>query len=389
MWAFHRYFFQFLFFGKTRQGLLFLALAGLFLSSFALCVVQGVMGGLQQGLVARSKMHHGVGVILFTTEDAALGESALASEATSRGLSFVRELEVELLIRQGGHVAPLVLHGIDLRSQLPPFLKDKDTSGLVLGADIGQKLKATFYSDVGLISPGTTEALMGEIPRTLDASISDFVLSDVAEIDGAHAWGRLGLVQNLLRSRTVNRWRFFDPAQFAATAEWLARREGILARSWEEQNSTLVWALNLETRVMLALFISMALLVSLAITTGLLLFFARIRSDLASFWILGFSMQRLQRLSLGFIVQLSGFTCLLGVLSGTGLLWVIARFGSDLMPDIFVERSLPVQFSALSIGLSFVIPFLIASVFSLISFAQFRRENQTFIHLVRGSGQAS
>lgn len=387
MWTFHRYFFHFLFFGKTRQGLLFLALAGLFLSSFALCVVQGVMGGLQQGLVARSQAHSGAGVLLFG--ELAQSEEQLYQEARARGLHPVRELEVELLIRHKGHVAPLVLHGIDLKSHIPAFLKDKDLTGLVLGADVGQKLKATFYSDVALIAPGTTEALAGEVPRSLEAPVVDFILSEVAELDAGHGWVRLPLVQNLLRTRQINRWRFFDQQEFATAAAWLEGQQGVVVRSWETQNSTLVWALNLETRVMLALFISMALLVALAITTGLLLFFARIRSDLASFWILGFSLKRLQRLSLAFILQLSGITCLAGVLAGTLLLWVLAHFGESIMPDIFVERSLPVQFSAAAIVTAYVVPFLIAAVFSLISFLQFRRENQTFIHLVRGSGQAS
>lgn len=388
MWAFHRYFFHYLFFGKTRQGILFLALAGLFLSSFALCVVQGVMGGLQHGLVARSKTHVGTGVILFTNEEAGGAEKSLLGEARAQGINPVRELEVELLIRHGGRVAPLILHGVDLDGVHPPFLKDKDFTGLILGADIGQKLKATFYADVTLITPASTESLMGEIPRSLEGTISDFILSEVAEIDATHAWSRLGLVQNLLRTRQVNRWRFFDEHSFQAAREWLRDRPGIVVRSWEEQNSTLVWALNLETKVMLALFISMALLVALAITTGLILFFARIRPDLASFWILGFSLHRLQRLCLGFIIQLSGLTCLSGVIAGVMFLWLLVENGHNLMPDIFVERSLPVQFSTSSIFLSFIVPFLIAGIFSLVSFAQFRRENRTFIHLIRGSGQA-
>lgn len=388
MWAFHRYFFHYLFFGRTRQGILFLALTGLFLSSFALCVVQGVMGGLQYGLVARSKTHVGTGLILFTNEEAAMDEKKLLEEAKSMGIRPVRELEVELLIRNGGRVAPLILHGVDLNEKHPPFLKGKDFSGVILGADIGQKLKATFYTDVTLITPATTESLMGEIPRSLEATIGDFVLSEVAEIDATHAWSRLGLVQNLLRTRMVNRWRFFDEKSFQSAKGWLKDRPGIVSRSWEEQNNTLVWALNLETKVMLALFISMALLVALAITTGLILFFARIRPDLASFWILGFSLHRLQRLCLGFIIQLSGLTCLSGVVAGVLFLWLLVENGHNLMPDIFVERSLPVQFSTGSILISFIVPFLIAGVFSLVSFTQFRRENSTFIHLIRGSGQA-
>jgi len=65
MLAFHRYFLAYLFRARTRQGLLFLALAGLFLSSSALTIIQGIMGGLQRGLVARSQSYHGVGLVHF------------------------------------------------------------------------------------------------------------------------------------------------------------------------------------------------------------------------------------------------------------------------------------------------------------------------------------
>lgn len=388
MWAFHRYFLRYIFFSRTRQGLLFLALAGLFLSAFALAVVQGVMGGLQRGLVARSQAYHGQGVVLFTPV-ALAREGELFREAQRRGLKPVRELEADVLVRHGSQVAPMVLHGVDIKGSLPPFLHNKDMSGVVLGAELAQKLKASFYGELRIIAPGVTESLAGEIPRQLSEPVGDFLLSEVSEIDMAHAWVRLSMVQNLLRQRSADRWRFFDEESFEDAKAWLAGFEGILFRSWAEQNHTLVWALNLETRVMLALFVSMALLVALAVTTGLVLFFARIRPDLASFWILGLSMARLQRLCLAFIVQLSFGVCAVGVVAGSGVLWLLKHHAHRLMPDIFVDRGLPVQFSPVSLGIAFCVPFVIALILSLFSFIQFRRDNPTFLRLVRGAGQAS
>jgi len=295
---------------------------------------------------------------------------------------------VELLARHGGQVAPVVLHGVDPRTLLP-FLAGKDLGGLVLGADLAQRLRVTFYGEVRLVTPAVTEALMGEVPRQLAEDVTDYLVSEVSNLDSSHAWARLALVQNLLRTRDANQWRFFGREDFEAARAWLAGRPGVRAQNWEERHSTLVWALNLETRVMLALFVSMALLVALAITTGLTLFFARIRGDLASFWIMGLSLGRLHRLSLGFVVMLSGIVCAVGVGVGSVLLLALSRAGATLMPDVFVERSLPVQFSPVSLFIAFSVPFLIALVFSLWSLWVFRKENRTFIHLVRGAGQAS
>jgi lipoprotein-releasing system permease protein len=386
MGAFQRYFLAYLFNARTRQGLLFLALAGLFLSSSALMIIQGIMGGLQRGLVARSQSYHGVGVVRFVDESV---EPQLWEKARSNGWSMARERQTEVLVRNGGQVAPLVLHGIDFSGKRPPFLDDKDVTGIILGADLAQKLRTTFFADLLLIAPGTTEALMGEIPRQLATSVSDYLLTDVPELDSMHGWSRLALVQNLVRQRGAERWRFFEREDWARAKEFLSGTEGLRFETWEDQHQTLVWALNLETRVMLALFTAMALLVALAITTGLFLFFTKIRPDLASFWLLGLSLPKIERLVFTFVLQLAAVSCFLGVAVGTVFLVVLERFGHNLMPDIFVERSLPVHIDALGLSIAFFVPFLVSLVFSTFSFIQFRRDNPSFIQLVRGAGESS
>jgi len=386
MRAFHRYFLSYLFNARTRQGLLFLALAGLFLSSTALIVIQGIMGGLQRGLIARSQAYNGVGVLRF--ENAQI-EAEAWNEVQQRSWNMSRELQTEVLIRNGGQVAPLVLHGVDLTYQKPPFLEKKDFTGIILGADLAAKLRTSFFADVSLIAPGSTEALAGEIPRQLSSGVSDYILTEVPELDGLHAWVRLPFVQNLLRRRGIERWRFYSANDWKAATELMGNREGIRAQSWEEQHQTLVWALNLETRVMLALFTAMALLVALAITTGLFLFFGKIRPDLASFWLLGLSLPRIERLVLSFVVQLSALTCAVGVGVGALFLVVLEHFGHNLMPDIFVERNFPIEINTWNVSISFLVPFTISLVFSLFSFFQFRRDNPNFIQLVRGAGESA
>lgn len=384
--AFHRYFFSYLFRARTRQGILFLALAGLFLSSLALMVIQGIMGGLQNGLMARSKAYQGVGVVRFY--DLAAEARAWAQVAPLKW-AVARELQSEILVRNGGQVAPLIIHGVDTQGFVPEFLQRKELTGLVLGADLAQKLKTTFFSDVRLISPATTEALMGEVPRQVVLSVSDYVVSDVSELDALHGWTRLPVVQNLLRIRGADRWRFFEPAHWQRAQELFAGQAHVRFVSWEEQNKTLVWALQLETKVMLALFGAMALLVSVAITTGLFLFFGKIRPDLASFWLLGLSVKNIERLVFSFVVRLAALVCALGVGLGAVFLLVLERYGHSLMPDIFVERSFPIEINVTLVSIAFFVPFLISLIFSYFSFEQFRRDTPSFIQLVRGAGERS
>jgi lipoprotein-releasing system permease protein len=383
-WPFFRYFFHYILGAKTRQKLLFIAVSGLFLSSFSLIFIQGIMGGLQKSLVNRSKSVNGSQVLRFrelNTEDLAEMKDLLRK----KGISFYSELEVEVMLKGKNFVSPSKLHGIDLDDERPGFLADRDFKGLVMGSDLASKMRLKFFDDVQIISPSVTDSLMGEVPRFVSDTLSDYVYSEVSEVDEFESWIRLSLVQNLLRQRGVNQIRLFGDISTSDLTEIKNFKTEVPFEivSWEQMNGALVWSLNLETKVMLFLFISMSFLVAISITSGLLIFFSKIRKDVMSFWILGMSQKRLLQLCLRFTLGLAGFICLIGCIAGAAGLRVLESYGHDIMPDIFVERTFPVDLSPSSIMTSFLIPFGISIVFSFFSFAQFRKENQSFVDIVR------
>lgn len=386
-WPFFSYFFSYILRAKTRQRLLFIAVTGLFLSSFSLMVIQGIMGGLQEGLIARSKGVHGSYLIIFdevTNESAGEIKDILRKEA----IPFYSELEVEVMLKHKNFVAPGKLHGIDLEDERPAFLVDKDFSGLVMGSELASKIKLQFLDDVQVIAPGVTDTLMGEVPRFVSETLSDYLYTELSEVDDFEIWARSGMVQNLVRKAGINQIRLYGNVRpeilkkIEATDTLVPKR--IL--SWEDMNEALVWSLNLETKVMLFLFISMSLLVAIAITSGLLIFYSKIRRDLMSFWILGMSQKKLISLCFKFTLILSGFTVLIGGIFGYVVLKLLETFGHELMPDIFVERQLPVQLNFSNIVISLMIPFGISLIFSYFSFVNFRKENQSFVSIVRSLG---
>lgn len=385
---FFRYFFSYIVKSKTRQRLLFIAVMGLFLSSFSLMVIQGIMGGLQKSLIARSKGVNGSYLVIFdsVTDEPALGE--LKEILRKEAIPFYSELEVEVMLKHKNFVAPSKLHGIDLDDERPSFLEKKDFKGLVMGSELTGKIKMQFLDDLQVIAPGVTDSLMGEVPRFVSETLSDYLYTELPEVDEFESWARLGMVQNLLRQRGVNQIRLFGEVDKNVLKKIEAVKTDVPKRilSWEQMNDALVWSLNLETKVMLFLFISMSFLVAIAITSGLLIFYSKIRRDLMSFWILGMTQKMLVSLCFKFTLILSGVTVIIGGAFGAFTLKLLETYGHQLMPDVFLERELPVQLDFSHIVMSLSIPFIISLVFSYFSFAHFRKENQSFVNIVRSIG---
>lgn len=395
------HFFGHIFFSRERQRLLILAVVGLFISSFALLVLQSTMGGLQHKLIGRSQDVFGRAVFELEPSQKTQNDRLLMALADSAGANqfFVPEYEVEVLIRQGEFVSPVILHGQDFQFHRPLFMAhalnppdeapEKKTE-LILGADLAYKMRTSLSQSVRLMSPAHTDTvLLGEVPRAVSTSVQDTLRTNVPEADQLHAWTRLSLVQNLVRERGVNRVRLYGDWSLTWLQELLQEKfpKGHPGRllSWEDQNQTLVWALRLETSVMVFLFMAMTMLVSLCITSGLMIFFNKVKVDLASFWILGASRAQLDRANAYFLSAMSFISVVMGLIFGGLALYVLDQYGGNIMPAGFVDRKIPVHVTPLGLAVSFWVPFGISLVFSFFSLYQFKRDNN-FLDTVRSVG---
>lgn len=374
-WPFLRYFFGYLFHAKTRQRLLFIAIFGLVISSLALLVLQSTMGGLQGKLMERSKNVQGHGVISFSdTEEKKL--NGLLKKLEDVGAKPIGELEVELLVKYGQYYAPMIVHGVNPQGQLPDFLEDRVYEDLVLPRSLSYKINATVGDLVRLLSPGHLDHLLGGVPRLASLYVDYLISTDVPEIDDFHGWAKLLRVQALVGKRVLNKVRLYNPIEKDKALAIMKAYgpEGSRYQSWEDVHSTLVWALSLETAVMVFLFSAMTLLVSLAITSGLLIFFSKIKGDLASFWVMGTSEKSLLSSSKVFLFLLTLFSVGLGLGLGFAFLFVLDHFGPNVMPDVFVDRKIPVKLTLTATSLSFFIPMGICLFFSWQSLKAFKRD---------------
>jgi len=377
-YQFFKYFLSFIFKSKTRQRLLFIAIAGLMLSSFSLLVIQSIMGGLQNGLIQRSKSVFGYGQIEFNIPK--IKYQDIYSTLREKNIAFYPEYEIELLFKHGNHLSPVILHGIDYDQATPEFLVKKDQDAIILGSDLGASLNAYFSTKIEIVSPAHLDHLFGAIPRSVTESVSDFYMSELAEIDSVHAWVRISLVQNLIRKRAINRIRFFSKTDFENAKTLLPDFE---YSTWEDTNKSLVWALALETNVMLMLFIAMSFLVALCITSGFMIFFDKVKMDLLSFWVVGLSKKQIFKLTYLFTHFISILFCSLGIVLGLGFLYLLSSNQINFMPDFFVERSIPVKITTMSVLKAFFIPYIISTLFSRSSFKLFKKENTSFLAQIR------
>jgi lipoprotein-releasing system permease protein len=376
--TFFRYFLSFIFKSKTRQKLLFIAIAGLMLSSFSLIVIQSIMGGLQNGLIQRSKNVFGVGQIDFLEGKGNYQE--LYQKLLKENVSFYPEYEIELLFKHSNHISPVILHGIDFDHATPEFLAKKDSEGIILGSDLGGSLNAYFSTRLEVLSPAHLDHLFGALPRSVSDIVSDFYMSELSEIDSVHAWTRLRLVQNLVRKRKINKIRFYNQVDFDRAREIFPDYN---FSTWEDTHESLVWALALETNVMLMLFVAMSFLVALCITSGFMIFFDKVKVDLLSFWVIGLSRKQIFRLTYLFTHFISFIFSFAGIMLGLGFLYLLSNNQINFMPDFFVERSIPVKITIPSILKAFFIPYIIATFFSRSSFKLFKKENSSFLNQIR------
>ncbi len=374
-----KYFFLYIITAKNRQRLLILAVVGLFISAFALIVLQSTMGGLQNKLMERSKSVIGRATIVFKTNMADPRLAELETILKREQLFYTREYEMEVLLRYQTYITHVTVHGIDQNSFLPPFLVKERHFEAMIPMELAYKVGVAPPEVLQLISPSHVDNLLGEIPRSQSIKIDKTFSSDVPEIDSSQLWVRLPLIQNLIQARNLNRIRIYSKTDFALLAKKLP--PWVIFKTWEDENRTLVWALNLESSVMVFLFAAMSLLVSLCISSGLLIFFNKIKTDLSSFWILGASLEKINQSTKYFLHLMSLVSILSGVFGGLIFLWFFDHYAPEIMPDVFVDRKIPILITGKGLAVSFFVPYLISSLFITFALSQFRREHNLLDHV--------
>jgi lipoprotein-releasing system permease protein len=383
------FFFKSIFSRKTRSWALFIAIGGPTLATMALFVLQSVMAGLQKNLVERSKQIEGHSIIYFQ-ESSLLSVQKMHKILSQKKILHFTSFEKELLITTSSSSSPIFLIGID--SGLPPHFLHSFRGQTILGSDLAKKLHLQQNHSALFVAPVTQMGFMEEIPRERAETISDVIQTEIPDVDQSYGWTRASFLQSLYRERTLNTIRIHQdlPSDVKSTLLKDLRTQvpGTWNfQTWEERNESLVWALALEQRVMLFLFVAMTLLISVAIGTGFHLYFEKMKLNLTGLWLMGTSMKDIFKQANIFLHLLAILTSTLGLFLGFILLQIIKVYGKNVMPDVFVERHIPVYLSWKSAMISWGIPYLISFLFSYSALKYFRKSYTTFVIMLRAKGQ--
>lgn len=365
-----------LFFARTRQKLLLLALLGLFLSCFALLVLQCTLGGLQRNLQTRSQEIIGHGEFLLREDQSEDFSSRVQDRLRQEGVISFREYELELLVRRKDYLAPMIIHGVDMEESSPAHLKEL-APGLSMGWSVAARLKAILDDQVELISPSHLDPFLGGIPRKVSEPLANILLTGVPEVNRYHGWVRDSLIHNLIQEVRYNKIRHYG--KLKGSADTIVEEFGgkLRYRSWEQINEVLLWSLKLESTVILVLFAGMTLLVAISITSGFFIFFQKIKREMVSFWITGVSERELSSSCLALIHFLALLTCGGAIVLGLIFLWGLESWSPVVMPDIFMDRNIPVHITVSRILLAFSIPYGVAVIFSHFSLSLWKRSHRS------------
>ncbi len=377
----------FLFFilrAKNRQGLLNLVFLGLILSSMSLVILQGVMGGLQSNLKKRSQKIVG-DYVAYVSLKGSEEVASISGFLKQKNIQFRIENEHEGLARFGARITPIVIHGVF------------ESDGII---DVGQgplfpyevlaNLEASPGQSIEFFSPSYTDSFFSDLPRSFSIPVANVVSTRVPEIDASHVWLSASSVNNFMREVKANRIRIYsnlDKSEllgiFQTAIPDFSHRH---LKTWDQLHSSLVWALRLEKIMMIFLFLGMCFLVCLSISSAVLVFIKKVNKDLTALWVLGASKSSIYALSRNSLFKICFFSIAVGVVIGAILLICLDRFGGNIMPDIFVERKIPVSFNYMMFVISLLIPSFLSFIFIQLGLNEFKNESD-YLKNVRSIGQ--
>jgi lipoprotein-releasing system permease protein len=225
---------------------------------------------------------------------------------------------------------------------VPEKLAEKE---VILGTDLARSLGIFEGDQVVLVPPETLLLPKGEIPKLQKFKVKALVSTQTPELDSKLLFYDLDSFPSKMRSLSADQGfeiRLTNPYRAEALKAALAKK-GIEVQTWGERDTSLFFALKMESWAM-TLFLSLAVLItSFSIVIVMVLLMSQKRQDIGLLMAMGLSLNKVRYTFLQVGLMLSFLGIFSGVLLGTTVSVVLDVFPIELLPDIYTDSTLPAK----------------------------------------------
>lgn len=333
----------------------------------ALIIVLSVMNGFN--LTIRSRMLSVEPHLVVSQEKppttADFGKMrATLEEILPKGIEGVERFETQDLILRSvdGVFGSAIAKGYDrqsmhqmmtrvwasMKKETPPPVAQTSDLGeteVILGIDLARGLGIFEGDEVILVPPETLLLPKGEIPRFQKFRVKSLLNTQMPEFDSKLMFYNIDTLSKRMRGlsrETGFEIRLVDAYQADYVKKKL-KAKGISSQTWGERDTSLFFALKMESYAM-ALFLSLAVLItSFSIVTVMVLLMSQKRQDIGMMMALGLSVKRTRMVFLRVGLLLSYMGILGGVLFGGSICLLLDWYPMELLPDIYTDSTLPAK----------------------------------------------
>lgn len=333
----------------------------------ALIIVLSVMNGFN--LTIRSRMlsvdpHLVIVEKAHPTTERARDLQAEVAKLARKGVLAVDRFETQDLIVRSvdGVFGGVVARGYDeaamndmlrrvwatLKKETAPPMKETGDLGsaeIVLGIDLARSLGIFEGDEVILVPPEALLLPKGEAPKFQKFRVKALLNTQMPEFDSKLMFYNLDRMPERMRSVSREQGyevRLNDAYEADRVKRGLAALK-IESQTWGERDTSLFFALKLESMAM-ALFLLLAVLItSFSIVTVMVLLMSQKRRDIGMFMALGLSLVRTRLVFLQVGLYLSYLGILGGVVIGSSVCLFLDWYPMELLPDIYTDSTLPAK----------------------------------------------
>jgi lipoprotein-releasing system permease protein len=291
----------------------------------------------------------------------------IVTEASQDGISSVERYETQDLILRSvdGVFGGALAKGYDAatmkalltriwkgthRETPPPQTESAKLAAneVILGVDLARGLGIFEGDEVVLVPPEMLLLPKGEIPKFQRFTVKSLLNMQMPELDSKVMFYDIDRFPARMRSASRESGfevRLNNPYEADAVKARLARK-GIKAQTWGERDTSLFFALKMESTAM-TLFLSLAVLItSFSIVIIMVLLMSQKRRDIGMLMALGLSGRRVRFIFVQVGLLLSFIGIAGGVALGTSVCVFLDRHPMELLPDIYTDSTLPAKLSA-------------------------------------------